>query len=131
VLNLLSRCLVTDPNSVLCFRDHALTGRRLPCTERTENTFPLLLFPVVAMQTCLFAKPLLSNGCCIFVYLVAKPLLSNGCCIFVYLVAKPLLSNGCCIFVYLAVVAQQRIDTPNMKFSEHDIFLIITPFGLP
>jgi hypothetical protein len=38
--------------------------------DRTENTVPLLLFPIVAVQTCLFAKPLLSNGCCIFAYLV-------------------------------------------------------------
>jgi hypothetical protein len=28
-----------------------------------------MLFPIVAMQTCLFVKPLLSNGCCIFAYL--------------------------------------------------------------
>jgi hypothetical protein len=30
---------------------------------------PLLLFPIAAVKTCLFAKPLLSNGCCIFSYL--------------------------------------------------------------
>jgi hypothetical protein len=36
--------------------------------DRTESIVPLFLFPVVAMQTCLFAKPLLSNGYCIFVY---------------------------------------------------------------
>jgi hypothetical protein len=30
-----------------------------------KKTIPLLLLPVVAMQACLFAKPLLSNGCCI------------------------------------------------------------------
>jgi hypothetical protein len=28
-----------------------------------------LLFPTVAVQTCLYAKRLLSNGCCIFAYL--------------------------------------------------------------
>jgi hypothetical protein len=28
-----------------------------------------LLFPIVAVQTCLFAKPLLSNGCYIFAYI--------------------------------------------------------------
>jgi hypothetical protein len=33
--------------------------------NRAENTVPVLLFPVVSMQTCLFAKPFLSNGCCI------------------------------------------------------------------
>jgi hypothetical protein len=31
----------------------------------TEKAIPLLLLPVVAMQACLFAKPLLSNGCCV------------------------------------------------------------------
>jgi hypothetical protein len=38
--------------------------------DRTENTVPLLLFPIAAVQTCLFVKPLLSNGSCIFAYLV-------------------------------------------------------------
>jgi hypothetical protein len=38
-------------------------------TDRTENTSPLLLYPIVAVETRLFAKPLLNNGCCIFAYL--------------------------------------------------------------
>jgi hypothetical protein len=33
--------------------------------DSTENTVLLLLFPTVAMQTCLFAQPLFSYGCCI------------------------------------------------------------------
>jgi streptomycin 6-kinase len=37
--------------------------------DRTENTVPLLLYPIVAMETRLFAKPLPSKGYCIFVYL--------------------------------------------------------------
>jgi hypothetical protein len=37
--------------------------------DRTENTIPLLLYPNVAMETRLFAKPLLSNVCFIFAYL--------------------------------------------------------------
>jgi hypothetical protein len=36
---------------------------------RTENTFPLLLYPIVAVESRLFAKLLLSNRCCIFAYL--------------------------------------------------------------
>jgi hypothetical protein len=35
--------------------------------DRTENIALLLLFPIVVMQTCLFAKPLLSNSCFITV----------------------------------------------------------------
>jgi hypothetical protein len=35
----------------------------------TENAISLLLFTIVAMQTYLFAKPLLGNGCCILAYL--------------------------------------------------------------
>jgi hypothetical protein len=35
----------------------------------TEKAIPLLLFTMVAMQTCLFSKPLLSNGHRIFAYL--------------------------------------------------------------
>jgi hypothetical protein len=38
-------------------------------TDRTENTVPLLLFAIVAVQTCLFPKPLLSDGSYIFAYL--------------------------------------------------------------
>jgi hypothetical protein len=37
--------------------------------DRTDNTIPVLLYPVVAMETCLFAEPLLSNDCCMFAYL--------------------------------------------------------------
>jgi hypothetical protein len=37
--------------------------------DRTENTLPLLLFSIGAVQTSLFAKPLLGNGFRIFVYL--------------------------------------------------------------
>jgi hypothetical protein len=37
-------------------------------TDRIENTVLLLLFPIVTVQTCLFVKPFLSNGCCIAVY---------------------------------------------------------------
>jgi hypothetical protein len=33
--------------------------------DQTENTIPMLLFPIVAKQTCLFVKLLLSNGFCI------------------------------------------------------------------
>jgi hypothetical protein len=36
--------------------------------NRTENAIPLLLYLIV-VETRLFAKPLLSNGCCIFAYL--------------------------------------------------------------
>jgi hypothetical protein len=32
--------------------------------DRTENSVPLL-FEIVEVQTCFFAKPLLSTGCCI------------------------------------------------------------------
>jgi hypothetical protein len=39
-------------------------------TESTENILPQLLYPIVAVETRLFAKPVLSNGCCIFAYLV-------------------------------------------------------------
>jgi hypothetical protein len=35
-----------------------------------ENTVPHFYSSTVAMGTCLFAKPLLSNGCCTFAYLV-------------------------------------------------------------
>jgi hypothetical protein len=38
-------------------------------TDHTEITIPLLLYPNVAVETCLFEKPLLGNGCCIFAYL--------------------------------------------------------------
>jgi hypothetical protein len=38
-------------------------------TNLTEDTSPLLLYPVVAVEARLFAKQLLNNGCCIFVYL--------------------------------------------------------------
>jgi hypothetical protein len=38
-------------------------------TDHTENTVPLLLFPIVALQTCLFAKLSLSNGCRTFAYI--------------------------------------------------------------
>jgi hypothetical protein len=76
-----SCCPVMDPNSVLCFHAHVLTDCQLShnwihCSncpayitswmDLTEDTVPLLLFPVVVMQTCFFAKPLLINGCCIF-----------------------------------------------------------------
>jgi hypothetical protein len=37
--------------------------------DRTVNTVFLLLFPIVAVQTCLFTKPLLSNDCYIFAYI--------------------------------------------------------------
>jgi hypothetical protein len=37
--------------------------------DSTENIVPLLLYPTVAVETRLFAKSLLSNGYCIFVYL--------------------------------------------------------------
>jgi hypothetical protein len=37
--------------------------------DRTEHSVPLLLYPTVAVETRLFAKPLLSDGCCIFAYL--------------------------------------------------------------
>jgi hypothetical protein len=30
---------------------------------RRKQRFPLLLYPIVAMETCLFVKPLFSNGC--------------------------------------------------------------------
>lgn len=36
---------------------------------RTEKTFPLLLYPIFAVETHLFSKPLLNNGCRIFAYL--------------------------------------------------------------
>jgi hypothetical protein len=29
-----------------------------------RHPYPLLLYPIVAMETCLLAEPLLSNGCC-------------------------------------------------------------------
>jgi hypothetical protein len=37
--------------------------------ERIENTFHLLLYPIVVVETRLFAKPLFSNGSYIFSYL--------------------------------------------------------------
>jgi hypothetical protein len=35
----------------------------------TENTAPLLMYATVAIETCFFAKLLVSNRCCIFAYL--------------------------------------------------------------
>jgi hypothetical protein len=65
-----SRCLVTDLNNVLCFCAHVLTSWQLSQTNSLLSCPAYnLLFPIVAAQTCLFAKPLLSNGCCIFAYL--------------------------------------------------------------
>jgi hypothetical protein len=37
--------------------------------DGTENIVPLLLYPTVGVETRLFAKPLLRNGCCISGYL--------------------------------------------------------------
>jgi hypothetical protein len=37
--------------------------------DSTENAVLLLLFQIVAVQTCLSAKPSFSNGCCIDAYL--------------------------------------------------------------
>jgi hypothetical protein len=47
---------------------------QLSCSQQfgmhhTKITAHLLLSPTFAEQTRLFAKPLLSNGCCIFAYL--------------------------------------------------------------
>lgn len=39
--------------------------------DHTLNTVSLLLYLIVVMETCLFAKLLLSNGCCVFAYLTA------------------------------------------------------------
>jgi hypothetical protein len=39
-------------------------------TDRTENTLIHCCISTLAMGTCLFAKPLLYNGSCIFYYLV-------------------------------------------------------------
>jgi hypothetical protein len=44
--------------------------------DSTENTVPLSLFQIVAVQTCLSAKPLFNNGCCIYAYLAVVT--SNG-----------------------------------------------------
>jgi hypothetical protein len=84
------RCLVTDPNNVHCSRSYRLatvsqlthcSNCRLSINSFTKYSayistwtaqktpFLCLLFPVVAMQPCLFAKLLLSNGRCIFGYL--------------------------------------------------------------
>jgi hypothetical protein len=38
-------------------------------TDPTENTVSHCYSSIVGMETCLFAKPLLSNGCCIFAHL--------------------------------------------------------------
>jgi hypothetical protein len=40
-------------------------------TDRTVKIVALLLFPIVAVQTFLLAKPLLSNDCCIAASLTA------------------------------------------------------------
>jgi hypothetical protein len=37
--------------------------------DRAENTILPLLYAIVIVETCLFAKPLLSNGCFIFAYI--------------------------------------------------------------
>jgi hypothetical protein len=53
----------------LSYRNSRLTDSRLLLliTSRHElrgkHRFPLLLYPIAAMETCLFAKPLLSNDC--------------------------------------------------------------------
>jgi hypothetical protein len=39
--------------------------------DRTEDTIPQLLYPTVPVVTHLYAKLLLSNGCCISAYLAA------------------------------------------------------------
>jgi hypothetical protein len=39
-------------------------------TARTENTVPLLMFPIVALQIFVFVKPLHINDCCTFAHLV-------------------------------------------------------------
>jgi hypothetical protein len=33
-------------------------------TDRVENVTSILLYSLIAVETCLFAEPLLSNGCC-------------------------------------------------------------------
>jgi hypothetical protein len=66
-----SRFLVTDPNKVLCFCAHVLTGWRLTHdslltaptvlllhfgTDGTENTVNMLPSPIVAAQACFFRR---------------------------------------------------------------------------
>jgi hypothetical protein len=48
-----------------CLTTNSLLQLACLGTDRTENTVFLLLFLLTAVQTCLFAKQLLSNGCCI------------------------------------------------------------------
>jgi hypothetical protein len=76
---LTNRCLVTDPNNFLtilpaggCLTTNSLlklstqlTRLQYLGTDHTENTILLLLLQIVAVHTYLFAKQLLSNGCCI------------------------------------------------------------------
>jgi hypothetical protein len=52
-------------------------------TRTSQNTFPVMLCPIVAMEECLFAKPLLCYGLFSFAYvaLVAKRRVYMGQCL--------------------------------------------------